>query len=189
MVIIIILFSFSFGAKKNKNHNSLIQSLDFSDKDVFNYLKNRVQDKRMKISALFIILAFAIIGGCNNGNEPQPTPMPTPTPGCIPIEGDFEQLSEFADCPAEGLVQICNNYICLVPGSDPDPLQLGIEPLKCIAGSCVAAECQLLDTLFREVVGSGVFTIDEILGNSNFAGTVIIDQEEEIEYECSPIVQ
>ena len=142
-----------------------------------------------------ILLAFFLIGGCNsgNGNNPQPTPSPTPTPTpspeCIPIEGNFEQLSEFADCPTEGLTQICNNYNCAVPGFEaPDPVQFGIMPLECTAMDCFIAECELFGDSFGEVVGAGVFTIDEILGNSNFAGTVIIDGGDDTGYECSPIV-
>jgi hypothetical protein len=147
----------------------------------------------MRRFLIIVLLAFFVAGGCNSGdgNNPQPTPSPTPTPSpeCIPIEGDFEQLSEFVDCPTEVLVQICNNYSCAIPDFEaPDPMQFGIIPLECTAIDCFVAECQLLDDLFGEVVGSGVFTIDEILGNSNFAGTVIIDGGDDVDYECSPIV-
>ncbi len=141
--------------------------------------------------AILIFLTFFIVGGCNsgNGNNPQPTPSPTPEPECIPIEGDFEQLSEFTDCPTEGLVQICNNYECLVPGfDDPEPLRVGIVPLECVAIDCFDVECQLLNNIFSEVIGSGILTIDEILGNSNFAGTVVIDGGDDVDYECSPLV-
>lgn len=153
----------------------------------------------MKLLLIILLLAitFSVSGGCNSGtgNNPQPTPSPTPiptptpSPNCIPIEGDFEQLSEFVDCPTEGLIQICNNYICAVPDFEaPDPIQVGIIPLECTAIDCFTAECELLGDSFEEVVGSGVFTIDEILGNSNFAGTVIIDEGDVMDYECSPIV-
>lgn len=133
----------------------------------------------MRVLSIFIALAFLIFMACDgdNGNSEK---------SCVEIGDNSFFLQGFEDCPTDGLLQVCNYFGCNLfediagPPMPPD-LQISILPLDCELIDCFNLECDLRSDF--EIIGTGLFTIETI-----FFGKVIVDGEEEFDYECFPIV-
>ena len=130
-----------------------------------------------------------MIMGCDGHNTPQPEP--TPKPDCHSVGDDPNVLMDFEACPTDGLTMICNSYFCNFYEDEmftsPPVLQGGSFFGDCNVIDCFNAECELFGT-GEDVDPIAVFTIDEILGNSNFSGISTIDDSDDFTYVCMPIL-
>ena len=98
--------------------------------------------------------------GCDGGSD------------CVEIADNGDFLSQFEDCPTDGLAQVYNGFGCT--GTDSN-----IRPRKCEIIDCITMECSPKsdpDTV-------GLFTIDE-LTNVSFSGLVSLDGGDEVAFEC-----
>jgi len=141
-------------------------------------------DRHKFLAVLFMLLATVAGSGCDDNNNRQP--------GCIDLSDDTNALSEFAECPTDGLVQFCNSYGCNFYEGDlrtsPLALQSSVEFFDCIVVDCFNLECGVVG-INGFPNADAVLSIEEILENSNIAGISSLDGAGEFTFECSPIVQ
>ena len=152
------------------------------------------------VTLLILIFTFACDDNNNSGPNPTPTPtlsptptptpVPTPPPDCIELRDEPDALMDFEDCPTDGLAQFCNVYGCNFYEGE-----IFMSPLV-FQGFILFSDCEVIDcfNIGCEFNGTGieprpfiVLTIEEILGNSNFAGLSSLDLGE-FSYECSPFI-
>ena len=108
---------------------------------------------------------------------------------CIKLEGNPNALMNFEDCPSDGLVMFCNNYTCNLTQDTTQNLDVTFSPNNCNPIDCFNFECEIEDISTGDNIEIGIFTIEEILQNSNFSGLVTINQEGVFDYICIPSVQ
>ncbi len=146
----------------------------------------------MKLPIIHIVMLLLFIIGltlsCSNGNN-----NGNGTDSCIQTVDTDDALTAFEQCPTDGLLMFCNNYICksfegeMELTAEPI-LDVLIRPRECEQIDCFNMECEFEPFDDPDMTGIGTFTIEEILGNSGFNGTVTDQNEEEFIVQCSPIV-
>ena len=139
-----------------------------------------------------LMIAFMIIGGCNeDGNKSKSTPPPTgPPPGCESIEIDPE-------CPAVSYTELCpfwGSYDCNFSEisqdlNEPENISLVIQLTDCLVLDCFKIECEEMipPNEYLSIIKLNILeliTISDILPEQ-FKGFADIDGKE-FEYVCDP---
>jgi len=131
-----------------------------------------------------------ITASCADDNFIPPSDFPA-TVECTNDEEYLVNFENFSECPTDATASICQTYSCTLQDQEDPFSNIVITHGSCEVIDCFTMRCDITGNNSFEVIGEGVFTIDELVNTESdpeklFNGEVLIDDSEvPTNFECN----